>query len=81
MYLNNSILMVRFTKVILDLVSFLDVENDFSYYLQDNFGKLHDRSKETPKSMKQITRLFPNKVPIQLPQVVTFIHFFLSGVI
>ncbi|KFK24455.1 hypothetical protein AALP_AAs73268U000100, partial [Arabis alpina] len=34
----------------------------------DNFGKLHDRSKETPKSMKQITRLFPNKVAIQLPQ-------------
>ncbi|ESQ37911.1 hypothetical protein EUTSA_v10028366mg [Eutrema salsugineum] len=34
----------------------------------DNFGKLHDRSKETPKSLKQITRLFPNKVAIQLPQ-------------
>ncbi|KAF3565085.1 hypothetical protein DY000_02010889 [Brassica cretica] len=34
----------------------------------DNFSKLHDRSKETPKSMKQITRLFPNKVAIQLPQ-------------
>ncbi|XP_010556748.1 PREDICTED: uncharacterized protein LOC104825975 [Tarenaya hassleriana] len=34
----------------------------------DNFGRLHDRSKETPKSMKQITRLFPNKVAIQLPQ-------------
>lgn len=63
--------MVRVTKV----------ENDFLYYLQDNFGKLHDRSKETPKSMKQITRLFPNKVVIQLPQVDTFIHFFLSGYI
>ncbi|XP_018456768.2 uncharacterized protein LOC108827784 isoform X2 [Raphanus sativus] len=34
----------------------------------DNFSKLHDRSKETPKSLKQITRLFPNKVAIQLPQ-------------
>ncbi|CDY18018.1 BnaC03g30900D [Brassica napus] len=34
----------------------------------DNFSKLHDRSKETPKSMKQITRLFPNKISIQLPQ-------------
>ncbi|XWS76554.1 hypothetical protein CRYUN_Cryun01aG0186400 [Craigia yunnanensis] len=34
----------------------------------DNFGRLHDRSKETPKSMKQVTRLFPNKVTIQLPQ-------------
>ncbi|KAF8116512.1 hypothetical protein N665_0017s0068 [Sinapis alba] len=34
----------------------------------DNFSKLHDRSKETPKSLKQITRLFPNKIAIQLPQ-------------
>ncbi|WMV36275.1 hypothetical protein MTR67_029660 [Solanum verrucosum] len=34
----------------------------------DNFGRLHDRSKETPKTMKQLTRLFPNKVTIQLPQ-------------
>ncbi|XP_041020942.1 uncharacterized protein LOC121262512 isoform X2 [Juglans microcarpa x Juglans regia] len=34
----------------------------------DNFGRMHDRSKETPKTMKQLTRLFPNKVMIQLPQ-------------
>ncbi|MBA0858914.1 hypothetical protein Goshw_001680 [Gossypium schwendimanii] len=34
----------------------------------DNFGRLHDRSKETPKTMKQVARLFPNKVTIQLPQ-------------
>ncbi|KDP28140.1 hypothetical protein JCGZ_13911 [Jatropha curcas] len=34
----------------------------------DNFGRLHDRSKETPKTMKQLARLFPNKVAIQLPQ-------------
>ncbi|KAJ4727660.1 AAA-type ATPase family protein [Melia azedarach] len=34
----------------------------------DNFGRLHDRSKETPKALKQISRLFPNKVAIQLPQ-------------
>ncbi|KAK4559117.1 hypothetical protein RGQ29_008384 [Quercus rubra] len=34
----------------------------------DNFGRLHDRSKETPKAMKQLARLFPNKVTIQLPQ-------------
>ncbi|XP_039012111.1 uncharacterized protein LOC120141249 isoform X4 [Hibiscus syriacus] len=34
----------------------------------DNFGRLHDRSKETPKTMKQVSRLFPNKVTIQLPQ-------------
>ncbi|KAA8543111.1 hypothetical protein F0562_021394 [Nyssa sinensis] len=34
----------------------------------DNFGRLHDRSKETPKAMKQLTRLFPNKVNIQMPQ-------------
>ncbi|KAG5567716.1 hypothetical protein RHGRI_003047 [Rhododendron griersonianum] len=34
----------------------------------DNFGRLHDRSKDTPKTMKQLTRLFPNKVTIQMPQ-------------
>ncbi|KAH9786366.1 AAA-type ATPase family protein [Citrus sinensis] len=34
----------------------------------DNFSRLHDRSKETPKALKQISRLFPNKVTIQLPQ-------------
>ncbi|CAH8305318.1 unnamed protein product [Eruca vesicaria subsp. sativa] len=34
----------------------------------DNFGgRLQDRNKEMPKSVKQITRLFPNKVTIQLP--------------
>ncbi|XP_039025174.1 uncharacterized protein LOC120158386 isoform X4 [Hibiscus syriacus] len=27
----------------------------------DNFGRLQDRSKETPKTMKQVSRLFPNK--------------------
>ncbi|XP_041017130.1 uncharacterized protein LOC121259565 isoform X1 [Juglans microcarpa x Juglans regia] len=34
----------------------------------DNFGRLHDRSKEIPKAMKQLARLFPNKVMVQLPQ-------------
>ncbi|KAM7254886.1 hypothetical protein ACFE04_020127 [Oxalis oulophora] len=34
----------------------------------DSFSRLHDRNKETPKTMKQVTRLFPNKVTIQLPQ-------------
>ncbi|KAK6154195.1 hypothetical protein DH2020_013834 [Rehmannia glutinosa] len=34
----------------------------------DNFGRLHDKSKETPKIMKQLSRLFPNKVTIQIPQ-------------
>ncbi|CAL5352313.1 unnamed protein product [Camellia sinensis] len=34
----------------------------------DNLGRLHDRSKETPKTMKQLTRLFQNKVTIQMPQ-------------
>ncbi|XP_076889037.1 uncharacterized protein LOC143539671 [Bidens hawaiensis] len=35
---------------------------------QDNFGKPHDKSKETPKAMKQLSRLFPNKVTVQTPQ-------------
>ncbi|KAK7277726.1 hypothetical protein RJT34_22741 [Clitoria ternatea] len=34
----------------------------------DNFSRLHDRSKETSKIMKQLNRHFPNKVTIQLPQ-------------
>ncbi|XP_071738324.1 uncharacterized protein [Rutidosis leptorrhynchoides] len=34
----------------------------------NGFGRMHDRSKEAPKTMKQLTRLFPNKVTIQLPQ-------------
>ncbi|OIW12711.1 hypothetical protein TanjilG_24644 [Lupinus angustifolius] len=34
----------------------------------DNFSRLHDRSKETPKVTKQLNRLFPNRVTIQLPQ-------------
>ncbi|XP_038681781.1 uncharacterized protein LOC119982466 isoform X2 [Tripterygium wilfordii] len=34
----------------------------------DSFGRLHERGKEMPKTMKQLSRLFPNKVTIQLPQ-------------
>ncbi|GAU39552.1 hypothetical protein TSUD_38050 [Trifolium subterraneum] len=34
----------------------------------DNFSKLHDRTKESSKVTKQLSRLFPNKVTIQLPQ-------------
>ncbi|XP_023004431.1 uncharacterized protein LOC111497745 [Cucurbita maxima] len=34
----------------------------------DNFGRLHDRNKETPKATKQLSRLFPNKVTVLLPQ-------------
>ncbi|KAJ8898604.1 hypothetical protein K2173_004217 [Erythroxylum novogranatense] len=34
----------------------------------DNFGRLGEKSKETSKTMKQLSRLFPNKVTIQLPQ-------------
>ncbi|XP_024021965.1 uncharacterized protein LOC21389436 [Morus notabilis] len=34
----------------------------------DSFGRLPDRNKETPKTIKHLTRLFPNKVVIQLPQ-------------
>ncbi|AEE27492.1 AAA-type ATPase family protein [Arabidopsis thaliana] len=35
----------------------------------DTFGgRLQDRNTEMPKAVKQITRLFPNKVTIQLPE-------------
>ncbi|GMH25989.1 hypothetical protein Nepgr_027832 [Nepenthes gracilis] len=34
----------------------------------DNFSRLNERNKDTPKTMKQLSRLFPNKVTIQMPQ-------------
>ncbi|AQK48456.1 AAA-type ATPase family protein, partial [Zea mays] len=35
----------------------------------DSFGsRLHERSKESPKTMKHLNKLFPNKILIQLPQ-------------
>ncbi|KAK8925824.1 Katanin p60 ATPase-containing subunit A1 [Platanthera zijinensis] len=39
---------------------------DFAF--PDNLSKMHERSKELPKTMKQLARLFPNKISIQLPQ-------------
>ncbi|XP_075507189.1 uncharacterized protein LOC142543679 isoform X2 [Primulina tabacum] len=39
---------------------------DFTF--PDNFGRLNDRSKKTPKTVKLLNWLFPNKVPIQIPQ-------------
>ncbi|GFP85608.1 ATPase family aaa domain-containing protein 1 [Phtheirospermum japonicum] len=38
------------------------------FALPDNFGRLHDKSKDAPKILKQFSRLFPNKVTIQIPQ-------------
>ncbi|XP_004500647.1 uncharacterized protein [Cicer arietinum] len=34
----------------------------------DSFGRLHDRGKEIPKPNKTLTKLFPNKVTIHMPQ-------------
>ncbi|KVH98985.1 hypothetical protein Ccrd_022782 [Cynara cardunculus var. scolymus] len=34
----------------------------------DSFGRLHERGKEVPKATKLLTRLFPNKVTIHMPQ-------------
>lgn len=45
-------------------------------FQSSEYGRLSDRSKETPKTMKQIGRLFPNKVTIQLPQVIEFLLYF-----
>ncbi|XP_077219095.1 uncharacterized protein LOC143853253 [Tasmannia lanceolata] len=39
---------------------------DFAF--PDNLSRLHERSKEIPKTMKQLSKLFPNKINIQLPQ-------------
>lgn len=39
--------------------------------MQDSFGsRLHERNKESPKAMKHLNKLFPNKISIQLPQVI-----------
>ncbi|XP_071725241.1 uncharacterized protein [Rutidosis leptorrhynchoides] len=35
----------------------------------NSFGRMHGKSKEAPKTMKQISRLFPNKVTIQMPKM------------
>lgn len=64
------------------VLSLFDVLGLILWHLQDNFGgRLQDRSKEMPKSVKQITRLFPNKVTIQLPEVWPFTPLFLSRAI
>ncbi|XP_052180628.1 uncharacterized protein LOC127793889 [Diospyros lotus] len=34
----------------------------------DSFGRLHERGKEVPKATKLLTKLFPNKVAIHMPQ-------------
>ncbi|XP_034672350.1 uncharacterized protein LOC117903945 isoform X2 [Vitis riparia] len=34
----------------------------------DSFGRLHDRGKDVPKTTKLLTKLFPNKVTIHMPQ-------------
>ncbi|XVE54501.1 hypothetical protein DITRI_Ditri03aG0086800 [Diplodiscus trichospermus] len=34
----------------------------------DSFSRLHDRGKEVPKATKFLTKLFPNKVTIHMPQ-------------
>ncbi|XP_026407601.1 uncharacterized protein LOC113302859 isoform X3 [Papaver somniferum] len=39
---------------------------DFAFL--DSFGRLHERGKEVPKTTKLLTKLFPNKVTIHMPQ-------------
>ncbi|KAM1128840.1 hypothetical protein ACFX13_039442 [Malus domestica] len=34
----------------------------------DSFGRLHERGKEVPKATKLLSKLFPNKVTIHMPQ-------------
>ncbi|MED6207390.1 hypothetical protein PIB30_035383 [Stylosanthes scabra] len=34
----------------------------------DSIGRLHDRGKEVPKPNKTLTKLFPNKIAIHMPQ-------------
>ncbi|XP_057480534.1 uncharacterized protein LOC130767631 isoform X2 [Actinidia eriantha] len=35
---------------------------------KDSFGRLHERGKEIPKATKLLTKLFPNKVTVHMPQ-------------
>ncbi|KAL5996096.1 hypothetical protein ACLOJK_026169 [Asimina triloba] len=51
-----------FTKLASSQTALLDLA------FPDNFNRLHERSKEMPKTTKQLTKLFPNKVIVQLPQ-------------
>ncbi|OVA09507.1 Forkhead-associated (FHA) domain [Macleaya cordata] len=44
---------------------------DFAF--PDSFGRLHDRGKEVPKTTKLLTKLFPNKVTIHMPQEETLL--------
>ncbi|KAK9104166.1 hypothetical protein Scep_021010 [Stephania cephalantha] len=39
---------------------------DFAF--PDSFGRLNERGKETPKTTKILSKLFPNKVTINIPQ-------------
>lgn len=43
------------------------------FVFQDSFGRMNERSKEVPKTMKQLSKLFPNKIVIQPPQVSFYI--------
>ncbi|XP_052186100.1 uncharacterized protein LOC127797326 isoform X2 [Diospyros lotus] len=51
-----------FTKFVSNRTALLDLG------FLDNVSKLQDRSKETPKTEKQLNQVFPNKVTIQMPQ-------------
>lgn len=55
---------------------FLKIKCSCFALLQDNFSQLHERTKELPETVKQLGRLFPNKVSIQPPQVLAVNKFF-----
>lgn len=59
--LNGNWQNVLFLIEIVNVATFL--------FSQDSFGRLHDRGKEVPKATKHLTKLFPNKVTIHMPQV------------
>lgn len=41
----------------------------FLLSMQDSFGRVSDKNKEALKASKHLTKLFPNKVTIEAPQV------------
>jgi hypothetical protein len=41
--------------------------------MQDSFGRVSEKNKEALKMSKHLTKLFPNKVTIETPQVWHFL--------
>jgi hypothetical protein len=66
---------------IMTAFDFLMIDFGAFWSFQDSFGRLGDRGKEVPKATKLLTKLFPNKVAIHMPQVCVMDYWFFSSLI